>query len=223
MRLTNKNGLINSFKSAMSNYASQAMILTSGFKNNSNCLHGMTLSSVTSLSILPTPLLQFNLHLPSHTSTSLHSTHYLALHILPPTSNSVKLARIFARGIKRDEELRNEKIQIKIDDTLNNDTLKSSLNDGLKIGSNDGSNDESMTRPFTHLSSNEYTFFDIDNTKIPILSDAEKIIVCKAEQSFNVDNHEIWVVSVKHIIDNGGDTGGLLYWNRKFHQTGKNL
>ena len=100
--------LLPDFCSAMARIGSQAMILTAPYRNDSQStsknptLHGMTLSSVCSLSVSPTPLLSFNLHLPSYTSKSLHERDSsMAIHLMPPTANAVKLGRIFASGVKK--------------------------------------------------------------------------------------------------------------------------
>ncbi|ODQ81330.1 hypothetical protein BABINDRAFT_160689 [Babjeviella inositovora NRRL Y-12698] len=83
---------------------SLAMILTAPFAGRAdpNTFHGMTISSVCSLSADP-PLIQFNLHLPSFTSHQLHSHETFAIHLLPPTQKSVELARLFSNGVKRNK------------------------------------------------------------------------------------------------------------------------
>lgn len=206
-RYSSQSKLTTLFKLTMSSFGSQAMILTSASPKDETFhnLHGMTLSSVCSLSILPKPLMQFNLHLPSYTSDSLHRCGYLALHILPPTPNSVKLGRIFSKGIKMNKS--------------DQEILKTT-NQELK----DGEVFHEMTKPFEKLSSKDYSFKYIDNFKLPILSDSEKVIICKTEKSFNVDNHEIWIVHVLEIIDNlTQKSGGLLYFNRGFYKIGESL
>ncbi|SCV04296.1 LAME_0H17326g1_1 [Lachancea meyersii CBS 8951] len=88
------------FKDSMARMGSQAMILTSASQKtlpHSN-FRGVTLSSVSSLSLKPQPLLQFNLQLPSFTSESLHSHEYFAVHLLKPDATSMSLARTFSRG-----------------------------------------------------------------------------------------------------------------------------
>ena len=142
--------LLESFRLAMGRVSSQAMILTSA-TSNLNELHGMTLGSVCSLSVFPSPLIQFNLHLPSYTSSELHKHKYLALHVLPPTKNSVHLSRIFAKGVK--------------------------LNKGAKLAPTkeekiDGQVFHEMTKPFTRLQKGANTNIvqrrnniDMSNTK----------------------------------------------------------
>lgn len=195
-----------SFKNAMARVSSQAMVLTAAtLVAEPQCLHGMTLSLVCSLLVYPKPLLQFNLHLPSYTSSSLHSNEYLALHLLPPTSESVKLGRIFAKGVKLDRR------HIDFHDA-----------DGLPF--------HEMTTPFLELAESEYHLVLVDKTQIPILNEAERVFLCKKHAVFEVDNHEIWVVAVEHILLPNkrfkGDitkTGGMLYYNREFHKIGKPL
>lgn len=206
-RYTSRSTLTSLFKLTMSSFGSQAMILTSGspIDVSRHDLHGMTLSSVCSLSILPKPLLQFNLHLPSYTSQSLHKCGYLALHILPPNANSVRLGRIFAKGIKQDK--------------LGHETLKQTKQE-LK----DGQVFHEMTKPFDKLGQEEFDYKYVDGVKIPILLQSDKVIICKTERQFGVDNHEIWVVKVLEIIENEkGKSGGLLYFNRGFYEIGRQL
>lgn len=89
------------FRETMGRVANQAMILTSSNLNDSSHIsfRGITLSSVTSLSLKPEPLIQFNLQLPSLTSDSLHQHRYFAIHVLKPDENSIELARIFSKGV----------------------------------------------------------------------------------------------------------------------------
>lgn len=205
------------FKHAMSRISSQAMILTAGIPNvpsnssdNINVLHGMTLSSVCSLSVYPKPLLQFNLHLPSYTSKALHDNEgYLAIHLLPPTSKSVRLSRIFASGIKVDPKHFNVN----------------------PIKNDDGSIFHEMTTPFNDISQNDYTLYEVnDNYKIPIINELERVFICNKEKVFEIDNHEIWVVNVSKILkpnenydSDHSKTGGLLYYKRGFHKIGTSL
>lgn len=189
----------------MGRTASQAMILTSA-TTTINELHGMTLGSVCSLSVFPSPLIQFNLHLPSYTSTELHKHKFLALHVLPPTKNSVHLSRIFAKGVK--------------------------LNKGTKLAATkeekiDGQVFHEMTKPFTRLQQGvDYLFYDIAGVQIPVLNDVETTLICQTQDTFPVDNHEIWVASVVDILHNktySQKSGGILYFDRGFHKIGKSL
>ena len=195
--------LLESFRLAMGRVSSQAMILTSA-TSNLNELHGMTLGSVCSLSVFPSPLIQFNLHLPSYTSSELHKHKYLALHVLPPTKNSVHLSRIFAKGVK--------------------------LNKGAKLAPTkeekiDGQVFHEMTKPFTRLQKGvDYLFYNISDVQIPILSNVETTLICQTRNTFPVDNHEIWVADVVDIIHNKTQkSGGILYFDRGFHKIGKSL
>lgn len=194
--------LQNEFKDSMSRIGCQAMILTAGQKSNARgSLHGMTLSSTCSLSVYPKPLLQFNLHLPSYTSQNLHELKLLALHVLPPSANAVKLGRIFANGVKRPPQ-------------------SNQLPDN-----EDGDLFHEKTTPFTNLETKEWNFHTIENVNIPILQEAERVFICKKNEVFEVDKHEIWVVEVLDILKPRAElaeglSGGLLYHNRNFHKVG---
>ncbi|ODV79685.1 putative NADH-dependent oxidoreductase [Suhomyces tanzawaensis NRRL Y-17324] len=191
-----------SFKSTMSRISAQAMILTSGTgAKEVLALHGMTMSSVCSLSVYPTPLLQFNLHLPSYTSQALHENKYLAIHLLPPTSQSVHLGKIFASGVKTS---------------------------GKPTTNEDGEFFHEMTTPFTKLhQGNDWIFHTVkENINIPILKNSERVLICETMKNFLVDDHEIWVVKVLDIKENedySNKTGGLLYFDRAFHKIGEKL
>lgn len=201
------------FRTTMSRVSSQAMILTSAApkkeqtsskKESIAQLHGMTLSSVCSLSLLPQPLLQFNLHLPSYTSSEIHKNKYVAIHLLPPSAKSVKLGRVFSSGIKR------EKVTT-VDET----------------GEGDGDFHE-MTTPFSRLKTEDWKYYEIsEEIAIPILQEHESVMICEAVKDIQVGNHEIWVVKVLDILTNkeyeGEKTGGLIYFDRHFHRIGDQL
>lgn len=191
--------LRNLFKSSMARVSSQAMVLTAGFEDASKPLHGMTLSSVCSLSVFPTPMLQFNLHLPSYTSSALHANDGLCLHIMPPTQRSVFLGRTFASGVKKDPE-------------------------HFDVKPDDGDVFHEMTTPFSCIDANDYTFHEISpSVLVPVLSELEVAFVCQKSRVFTVDSHEIWVVKVVEVLFPNGRpdrTGGLLYFDRGFHKVG---
>lgn len=186
------------FKNSMAGVASQAMILTAGFKNPPKTLHGMTLSSVCSLSVYPNPLLQFNLHLPSYTSKTLHDNDgVVAIHLLKASPTASELGRIFACGIKTDNVIK------------------------TKGEEKDGEIFHEMATPFNNISKDAWEMFQLSNYKIPILKESERIFICRKKNVIEIENHEIWVVEVIEIIENSSDrTGGLIYYNRAFHTVG---
>lgn len=206
--------ILEPFRKAMARVSQQAMILTSAsqISKSEKELHGMTLGSVCSLAVYPNPLLQFNLHLPSYTSAELHRNEYLAIHLLPPTSRSVRLSRIFAKGVKKDKS---GKVL---------DTTKEELKDGRVF--------HEMTTPFANLKlGQDYHLHNINqDLQIPVLNDVEEIFICKTRNNFPVDHHEIWVVNVIDILTNKtyvndytDKSGGILYFNRGFHKLGDTL
>ncbi|OBA27608.1 hypothetical protein HANVADRAFT_22900 [Hanseniaspora valbyensis NRRL Y-1626] len=94
----------NKFIDGMRQVANQVMILTTNSNKtsitNAKDFRGVTLSSCVSLAMKPFPMLQFNLMKPSFTSNVLHSSepYRIALHSLPPTEKSTKLAKLFSKG-----------------------------------------------------------------------------------------------------------------------------
>lgn len=188
------------FRETMGRICNQAMILTTAvpIHCSHNKFRGVTLSSVTSLSLKPVPLVQFNLQLPSFTSDFLHDFNHFALHLMKPNAQSIELARNFSKGAMRHAD-----------------------------------NDEIIpTQPFIGLSEGlEYDTYEIEGTnlRIPLLKNAERVIVCQGLKHFNVGDHEIWVGKVEDIVNRSlkdgieGDdpvSGGLLYCNRDFYSVG---
>ncbi|SCU97995.1 LADA_0H09846g1_1 [Lachancea dasiensis] len=186
------------FRDSMARMGSQAMILTSADENTvpHTLFRGVTLSSVSSLSLKPQPLLQFNLQLPSFTSEALHLREYFAIHLLKPDATSMALARTFSKGAMKHQE----------------------------------SGEIIPTQPFKDLDDTvHYDTYSLKHSRlvVPILTNSERVFICKKKDVFKVGDHEIWVGKVKDIIE-GSDigteiTGGLLYCNRKFHKLGSGI
>lgn len=226
-------GVKEKFIDGMRQIANQAMILTTNSKKtgtlNPKDLRGVTLSSCVSLAVKPYPMLQFNLMRPSFTSNVLHSNkpHRLALHSLPPTEKSAKLAKLFSKGAN---------IQPIINSTWNKlETSKNKLKtlfDELDkreklINKEKPTNDKvhhivTPFEPFTLLPKEDYSFHD---REVPFLKNATVVFICETipKMQFNVGDHEIWCVKVLDVLAPGtenttkSETGGLLYCNRNFH------
>lgn len=166
-------------------------------------LHGMTLSSVCSLSVEPRRLIQFNIEKPSITSDALHEFKFFAIHILPPTLESVKVARIFSQGARRK---RND-----LGEIVHAQPFKDM--------------DPKLWRMANKLDCGMVHTLLSPSINIPLLCRAERILLCEKVEVLNVDNREIWVGEVKKIhIDKDiqhRDSGGLIYFNRKFHKLGE--
>lgn len=179
-------------------------------------MHGTTLSSVSSLTVNPEPIVQFNIQVPSATSKSIHDNKYLALHILKPSNDSVRLARNFSQGSRY-------------------------INGSQPLlGNANSTSTEISTTPFERISKDQWSLFeDVMHNKrpgsvrldsdlhLPILTkDSERILICQKYKVFKVFNHEIWTCKVREILVNIDDdvkTGGLLYFDRKFHHVGEAL
>lgn len=206
---------VEEFKNAMSTVGSQAMILTASFSGDLDItkMHGTTLSSVSSLTVYPEPVLQFNIQVPSATSSSIHQNKYLALHILSPSSDSVKLARNFSLGSR----------------FIN-----------MQMNSDNTNAERKHTTPFERIDKQEWELFEdvIQNDRpdsfhldpklhLPVLTkNSERILICEKYKVFQIYNHEIWTCKVKDILINVHEdhkTGGLLYFNRNFHFVGNPL
>lgn len=90
------------FKNALRKTSFPVMIVTTGTQltPTNQRLQGATVSSLTSLSMNPIPLLQFNLSVPSTTSQLLRKTGLFAVHILHGDQTCMSLAKRFSQGIK---------------------------------------------------------------------------------------------------------------------------
>lgn len=77
------------------------IITTSAFIDTPSAnFHGLAVSSMTSLSVKPAPLLHFNIQIPSLSSKNLHNHDLFAVHQLKPAPASVDLVKNFSRGIR---------------------------------------------------------------------------------------------------------------------------
>jgi len=188
----------------MSSIANQTMILTAPHHNESTDMtklyKGVTLSSVTSLSINPKPLLQFNLQKPSTTSEYLQNHKYFAIHILSPNMDSVELAKLFSRNRIYDEKLEEYVPFSPFKELKENVDYEVLENDGV-------------------------VNLEIDGFKLPILKKVEKVIICKKHSHFDIQDHEIWIAEIKEIknYNSGKKSGGLLNFNRNFHIVGDKI
>ncbi|CCX30545.1 Similar to Uncharacterized protein C1071.11; acc. no. Q9UTQ4 [Pyronema omphalodes CBS 100304] len=59
--------------------------------------HGITLSTLTCLSLAPYPLVSFNIKTPSRTSLSLHNSGRFCIHVMSSSPHSAHVANIFAQ------------------------------------------------------------------------------------------------------------------------------
>lgn len=181
------------------------MILTAPHPNTTDMINlykGVTLSSVTSLSINPKPLIQFNLQKPSKTSEFLHNHKYFAIHILSPHQGSANLARLFSRNRIYDTEKEKYVPFPPFKELVQDEDYEVLENDGV-------------------------VNLEIDGFKLPILKKfVEKVLICKKFNHFDIQDHEIWIGEIKEIKNfNNGEkkSGGLLNFNRKFHIIGDEI
>ncbi|CAN6674593.1 hypothetical protein TRVA0_057S00672 [Trichomonascus vanleenenianus] len=95
---TESDTTVDLFKQAMSGVAASATIITTNHYVEKDRAEprGLTVSSLSSLSIRPKTLVSFNLQVPSRTSQVLHDRRVFAVNILPATSESIELCKAFA-------------------------------------------------------------------------------------------------------------------------------
>ncbi|AGO10077.1 AaceriAAR087Cp [[Ashbya] aceris (nom. inval.)] len=202
------------FKETMSRISNQVMILTT------SSMKGVTLGSATSLALHPRPMIQFNLQLPSFTSQELHKRRKFALHLMAPTDQSVKLARLFSKGaIRRPDRVVMptrpfEALTAGADFALHK--VSASISGPLEPMVDDGASDRQADDPAQVARTME----------LPVLASAERVLICECIRCFRVGDHEIWVGMVEEILSpansvtNSAVTGGLMYCNRQFFKIG---
>lgn len=191
----------------MGGIASSAMIITTTSPSGSEP-RGLTLSSITSLSVKPVPMVSFNVQLPSRTSEVLHSRNVFAINVLAACEASVELARAFS-GAYGAHTNPFEKFA---------SAFKNSTNPLERV----------PLQLNVHASAVPEGVVDADYEharNIPVISNASAILYCKKNQIFNVQDHEIWVASVFHVDVSSSlsEAGTLLYQNRAFHSLGPKL
>ncbi|GMM35543.1 hypothetical protein DASC09_028680 [Saccharomycopsis crataegensis] len=230
-----------SYKESMSRTANQAMILTSAFKAKGpgglsasaetlDDLHGMTLSSVVSLSVQPRTLIQFNLQVPSSTSAKLHDLRWFAIHLLPPVKGSVELVKTFSKGSKYLSKNHHA-------DNKNSDFGKLSTKPFIDLKPEQfifssqvySTKNILVSSPYYSISDERRNTTSMELSKekldIPLLSSAERILICSKDRVFKVDDHELWIGEVRDILihtdfHQNTKSGGLLFFNRSFHKLG---
>lgn len=183
------------FKESMGKIANQAMILSSASKSTvpHSRFRGLTLSSVTSLSLKPQPLIQFNLQLPSFTSEALHETNCFAIHLLIPNQKSIGLVKTFSKGAIKNE------IDSTFSPTKPFETLiEHEHYDTYKLSGSD------LVIPI------------LKNSEIVLLCE-KKDVFRVGDHEIWVGKVEDIIVNEKEI------TGGLLYCNRHFHTLGDKI
>ncbi|KAL6949108.1 hypothetical protein ACO0QE_001598 [Hanseniaspora vineae] len=215
------------FRHAMQRVANQAMVLTACATTSpitEGDFRGVTLSSVTSLALHPSPMMQFNLQVPSFTSEALHRTGYFAIHLMRPNSTSVELAKLFSKGCVVqpyiDSHLSMIRKEIKESGGLKkffskieqrNDiigTLNKKTADDITQAPDQSADPPTPVvkkrflpfKPFTILKPTDYTAYPIGVTKVPLLNNCDRVFICKALKNFRVGDHEIWVGEVQDIF-----------------------
>lgn len=163
---------------------------------------------------------------------------------MPPTHRSAYLSRIFAKGKKID--MRGKKWIPLESKPVQQQQKKKQQQKQVEEDKVDGEVFHEMTVPFQELDFGiDYRFQSVniseisdtlinednhpagleDFIDIPVLNEAELIMICKCRQNLEVDQHEVWIVEVLQIVTNAkykhSKTGGLLYFNQGFHRVGE--
>lgn len=83
----------------MTGLANPATVITTGQIGSAR---GLTVSSLSSVSVRPQPIIAFNLQIPSHTASALHNNRRFAVNFLPATTEAAELCRAMAGQKGRD-------------------------------------------------------------------------------------------------------------------------
>lgn len=118
------------FRQSMQRISFPTMIITTSSYSDTPPVdfHGLTVSSMTSLSVSPAPLLQFNVQTPSLSSKNLHKHDLFAVHQLKPQPISVDLIKRFSKGISRG----GTKPFVGLEETVDFDIYKNTIFDSDK-------------------------------------------------------------------------------------------
>lgn len=199
-----------------------AIILTTLTDTTAQDARGMTLSSVTSLSIHPEPLVQFNMQIPSRTSEALHSRNLFALNFLTPTNGSIQKLRRFSQAIN--PKLRQSQVKIdEQDHDLYHDPFLST-NDFIYANGN-FIKEESISDTNTEINWEKALSMEIPSSGswIPTIANAAHVIYCDIYKTFTVNDHEIWVAKILAIEKRNEAKGGVLFHNHGFHGIGEKI
>lgn len=193
---------------------------------------GLTLSSITSLSLKPTPLVSFNVQLPSRTSEVLHSRNLFAINVLPAAPESVDLAKAFSGGYGREVnpfEMFEDRFLVPSLAAAEVIVGEVVVGEGKDGGENKKTEKKTIVNAtFTDLLYHPHgvEVADLNLARdIPVISNASAILYCKKHKIFTVQDHEIWVASVFHVdtAESLATGSTLLYQNRAFHALGNEI
>lgn len=187
------------FKKVFQGMPSPVAIITTSVSSNApiSDYHGLTVSSMTSLSLNPDPLILFNVMVPSRSSESLKAFDLFGVHLLKPSSYSIDLVRKFSQGHR---------------------------SGGLITSPFDGLLKDYDFFHYDGLTKNSK--LENTGGILPLLMHCDKILVCKKKNFFEVADHEIWVGEVVDtIISKHGSKsdGNLLHFNSEFYRVGTKI
>ncbi|KAK9475501.1 flavin reductase like domain-containing protein [Dipodascopsis tothii] len=208
-RTATTDGLLVNYKEIMSKHSSPVVILTASYvdENLTRIYRAVTLSSLTSLSIDPEPLLTFNLRLPSSTSKALHSSGRFSINFLSSNPLAASLAECFSFGtyVPVDRQASTP--------TKSSENLSRHQVDHEMILRSFPLSDE----PFkTSILNNSVTKYD--STRI-----AYARMDCVAKSVFAVEDNEIWVGKVERTFHSDPDSDAIIYSGRKFRSLGQQI
>lgn len=173
---------------------------------------GITLSTLTCLSLHPYPLISFNVKTPSSCSAAMHREGWFVVHVLRSSPHAAHLANVFAQigapaGVKEGGGMWSQVLEC--EDVVGAEAA--------------AAGDKS--------SSGSDTDGDGDAVRGRVIGRADGVVDrlwCEKVRVVQVEDHEIWVArvtEVERVADDGGDGGagpglGLMYVDRRFHDVG---
>ncbi|KAF9425634.1 hypothetical protein BGZ94_007366 [Podila epigama] len=193
---------------------------------------GITVSSFTSISLKPIPLIAFCVKLPSRASTALHEANQFVVQFLAEDqiahsvafSSSVAPPKgVTAKRITQDKEIE-ALVQEAEKQTLNSSNGETRASTQTPpVGNNSSTSSSTDLDPFTVLG------YETDpESNLPVLKNTLGAIRCKAHQVLNVGDHEMWIGHVEKVLY--GDIPGepdqdrpLLYHDRSYRKVGRRI
>ncbi|KAG0335338.1 hypothetical protein BG000_007574 [Podila horticola] len=192
---------------------------------------GITVSSFTSISLQPIPLIAFCVKLPSRASTALHESNQFVVQFLAEDQIAHSVA--FSSSVAPPKEVvAKRRAQDKDIEAIVQEAGKQTLINGDK----ESTKGISPSPPSRTVTTNDAELdpFDVlghhvdPESGLPVLDNTLGAIRCKAHQVLTVGDHEMWIGHVEKVLygDIPGDPDQekpLLYHDRSYRKVGRRI
>ncbi|KAF9300825.1 hypothetical protein BGZ74_007452 [Mortierella antarctica] len=191
---------------------------------------GITVSSFTSISLQPIPLIAFCVKLPSRASDALHESNQFVVQFLAEDQIAHSVAfsssvappkEVIAKGRAQDKDI----------EALVQEAGKQTLINGDETSTKGASPLPSSTlaTPDAELDPFDVLGHHVDpESSLPVLDNTLGAIRCKTHQVLTVGSHEMWIGHVEKVLygDIPGDPDQekpLLYHDRSYRKVGRRI